>query len=448
MPPTCTLVGAAPVYSPRVISFGEPTINAVSFRALQLNRNVRLLGVGAGVRLFGVAMVYPFLSLFFYHVAGLGYAIIGLLILLVSSLPLAVSPFGGLVTDRYGRKRVFVAGLGGEATSVFLMAVSMQFNFVPGVLLGGSLAGVAGSTAQPAIQAYVADMADIPERTMAYTWVRVWFNAGYTFGVLLGGVLVGFLGFAETAFTTTVIMTSGVVFLFLALDPSPYDVALSKGQASALHPGDAVRPGSMGDSIRALAKDRTFLILCLAMLLSGLVYGHWSTTFILFSNTVLLIPYAILAVGLALNGMIVVFGQTATTKMMKGRKHTFSAILAVIMMGFSFIALGGISLIGGAALVAMFSYVILLTIGENLGAIPSMTLASNVAPVSEIGNYNGVMGLFSGIGNSLSPAIGGLVLASFSNPLVVWLILGIPCIPAIRLFRWLGTKIPAAANTV
>ena len=413
-----------------------------------MNKNVRLLGVAAGVRLFGVAMVYPFLSLFFYHVAGLSYAVIGVLILLVSSLPLAVSPFGGLVTDRLGRKRIFLAGLGGEAASVFYMALSMQGNFVPGVLLGGALSGVAGAIAQPAAQAYVADMTDIPERTMAYTWVRVGFNAGFTFGVLLGGVFVAFLGYADTAFATTAILVSGVLIILLGLDPSPYDVVLSKGQAPADHPTGAVRPGSMRDSIRALSRDRTFLVLCLAMLLSGLVYGHWSTTFVLFTNTVLLVPTTILAVGLALNGAIVIFGQIPTTKLMTGRKHTFSAILAVVMMGLSFVALGGISLFAGAALVALFTFVVLLTVGENLGAIPSMTLASNVAPASEIGNYNGIMGLFNGVGNSISPFFGGVVLGAFSNPLLVWLILATPCIPAVLLFQWLGRKIPARANTV
>jgi len=434
--------------SPCAVSTREPSISRDHSPALQLNRNVRLLGIGAGVRLFGVAMVYPFLSLFFYHIGGLSYAVIGVLILLVSLLPLAVSPFGGLISDRYGRKRVFIAGLGGEAVSFFFMAVSMQANFVPGVLLGGTLAGVSGSAGQPAVQAYVADMADIPERTMAYTWVRIGFNAGFTVGVLLGGVLVGFIGYAPTAFTTAAITTAGVLFMLISLEPSPFDVALSKGATPIGHTNGVVSPGSMGDSIRTLSRDRTFLILCLAMLLSGLVYGHWGTTFVLFSNTVLLIPTAVLALGLALNGLIVVFGQRWTTKLMTGRKHTFSAILAVSLMGVSFIALGGISLINGAALAAMFSYVVLLTIGENLGAIPSMTLASNVAPASEIGNYNGMMGLFSGIGNSLSPAFGGIVLGAFSNPLVVWLILGIPCIPTILLFRALGARIPAAANTV
>jgi MFS family permease len=410
-----------------------------------LNKNVRLLGFASGVRLLGVAMVYPFLSLYFKNVAGLGYAVIGALMLLVSVLPLAVSPFGGLVTDRMGRKNVFLAGLGGEAASVLLVALSMQSDFVAGVLVGGALSGVAGSIAQPAIQAYVADLTDVSERTMAYTWVRIGFNAGFTVGVLLGGVLIGFLGFPDTALTTAAILASMVLFMLLALDPSPYDAALARG-AVPLEP--AVGPGSMSESVRLLAKDRTFLVLCVASLFSSMVYGHWSTTFILFANTVLGVPYAVLATALALNGLIVILGQFPTTRLMAGRKHTYSAILAVAMMGVAFVALGGISLFPGLALVAVFTFVVFLTLGENLSAIPSMTLPSNVAPTTEVGNYNGVFGLFLGIGGSLSPLLGGVALASFSNPLVLWLLLAVPCVPSVLLFRWTGRRIPRGANTV
>jgi MFS family permease len=77
-----------------------------------------------------------------------------------------------------------------------------------------------------------------------------------------------------------------------------------------------------------------------------------------------------------------------------------------------------------------------------------MTLPSNVAPATEIGSYNGVFNLIGGIGNSLSPLIGGLVLASVANPLALWVILAVPCIPAALLFQWVGTRIPKAANTV
>ncbi len=412
-----------------------------------MDKNVRLLGFGAGVRLFGAAMVYPYVSLYLKNVAGLGYAEIGALIFLVSIPPLAVTPFGGMVADRVGRRMVFLLSLAGEAASVLLIALSMDRGSIPGILIGAGLAGVAGSITGPAVSAYVADLSpQLSERTLAYTWVRIGFNAGFTVGVALGGVLIGFLGFPNTGLLATGILTTSTLFLYSTLDPSPYDIARSQGRLVAA--GSPSRPGSFRDSIKVLGRDRSFLVLCFAGLFSSLVYGHWSTTFPLFSNTILLVPYGILGVALALNGAIVVFGQNPMTKLMRGRRHTFSAIVAVVLMAISFVILGGISLVAGAAVVAVFTFVVVLTLGENLGALPSMTLPSNVAPATEIGSYNGVFGLFGGIGNAVSPFVGGVVLASVSNSLLVWMILAIPCIPAVLLFRWLGGRIPSAANTV
>ena len=261
-------------------------------------------------------------------------------------------------------------------------------------------------------------------------------------------MLIGFIGYPETALVTTGILVGGVVFILIMLDPSPYDAARSRGASLAEAPRPASRPGSFRASLRILAADRTFLVLCFASVFSGLIYGNWGTTFVLYSNTILFVPTGILGLALALNGVIVIFGQMPTTKLMTGRKHTYSAVLAVVLMGASFVALGGISLVAGGALVAVFTFVVLLTIGENLGAIPSMTLASNVAPATEIGNYNGVFGMFNGIGGSISPLLGGLVLAYVASPLAEWLILAIPCVPAILLFQWVGRRIPLAANTV
>lgn len=413
-----------------------------------MDKNVRLLGLGAGVRLFGAAMVYPYLSLYLKNVVGIGYAEIGALILLVSILPLAVSPFGGMVADRVGRRRVFLLSLGGEAASVFLIAVSMSYSSIPGVLLGGGFAGVAGAIAGPAISAYVADLApQLSERTMAYTWVRIGFNAGFTVGVALGGSLIGFLGFSNTGLLAAGILATATLFLFATVDPSPYDVARAQGNLATVASASS-RPGSFTDSFKVLGRDRSFLLLCLGGLFTSLVYGNWSTTFPLFSNTILLVPYGILGLALALNGAIVVFGQNPMTRMMRGRMHTFSAVVAVILMGVSFIALGGISLVSGGAIVAVFTFVVILTVGENFGAIPSMTLPSNVAPSTEIGSYNGVFNLIGGIGGSLSPLMGGLVLSAVTNPLLVWVILAVPCIPAALLFQRVGDRIPAAANTI
>jgi MFS family permease len=267
--------------------------------------------------------------------------------------------------------------------------------------------------------------------------------------VLLGGVLIGFLGFALTGIGSGAILGVSTTLLFLLLDPSPYDLARegrahTPGEPEPLHQG----PGSVRKSVGILASDRNFLVFCLASMLTGLAYGQWGTTFVLFANTILFVPTWILGIALALNGAIVIFGQTITTNWMTGRKHTTSAIAATALYGASFIALGVLSLYGAWAVVAIFAFVFILTIGENLGAIVSMTLPSNLAPESEVGAYNGAFSTLSGVGGSLSPTFGGLVLASTINPLLVWTILAVPCVPAILLYRLLGRRISPDSNRI
>lgn len=207
-------------------------------------------------------------------------------------------------------------------------------------------------------------------------------------------------------------------------------------------------PGSVRDSFAILAKDARFLVFCLAAMISALVYGQWSTTFPLFVNTVLGVPYWVLGAALALNGAIVIFGQTLTTSLMIGRKHTTSATLALLLFALAFLALGAVSLFGLGVLVAVFAFVVLLTMGENLGAIPMMTLPSNLAPRTEIGSYNGAFNTLSGIGGVFAPLAGGLALSATGNPLLVWGVLAIPTVPAAVLFLWVGRRIPVKANTV
>jgi MFS family permease len=393
-------------------------------------------------------MVYPYISLYLYNILSLGYAKIGVLLLLISIIPLAVSPFGGLIADRAGRRRVFLLSLSGEACSIFLIAESMLAAWLPGVLIGGIAAGVSGSIAGPAVSAYVADFAVGSDRSKAFTWLRIGFNGGFTVGVALGSVLIGYLGYATTGLASSGILAAGVLFLFLLLDPSPYDLD-RQGLDPAAERDQQQGPGSIRESVSILVNDRKFLVLCLASTLTGLVYGHWSTTFPLFVNTILKVPIWTLGMALALNGAIVTLGQTLTTRMMIGRRHTTAAILGTLLYGVSFIALGGLSLFAPLFLVAVFGFVVILTVGENLGSIPSMTLPSNMAPKSsELGSYNGVYGMLSGIGGNFSPALGGLILASVPNTLLIWVILAIPAIPAVLLYRWLSTRVPPTANKI
>lgn len=412
-----------------------------------MDRNIRFLGFGAGVRALGVSMVYPFISLYLKNRAGIGYAEIGVLLVVVGIVPLVVSPFGGMITDRLGRRRVFLASLAAEAVSVLLIALSMRSDSLAGIIVFGAASYVAGGAlAGPSLAAYVADIAVGSERTLGYTWQRIGFNAGFTAGTALGGFLIGYAGFSEVGILSAAILGFSTGFLAFSLTPSPYDLRLSRTATLAGEATEKLK--SVRESVAILARDRRFLIFSVAMLLASLVYAQWSVTFPLFINTVLGLPYWVIGVALSLNGAIVIFGQTPTTRLMLGRRHTTSAVLALLLMVAAFLMLGGLSSLGVGTVLASLVFVVLLTVGENLGAIPSMTLPSNLAPESERGSYNGAFGTISGIGNVFAPLVGGLVLAASTNPLLVWGALAIPVVPAVILLLWLGSRLPAEANRV
>ncbi|MGI0130305.1 MAG: MFS transporter, partial [Thermoplasmata archaeon] len=91
-----------------------------------MNPNVRWLGLGGSLRALGLSMVAPFLALYLRNELGLGYVEIGLLTVVTGVAPLLVSPLGGFITDRLGRRSVFLVTLSLETGSMFLLAYFLE----------------------------------------------------------------------------------------------------------------------------------------------------------------------------------------------------------------------------------------------------------------------------------------------------------------------------------
>ena len=409
-----------------------------------MDPNVRWLGVGASIRALGLSLIGPFLALYLRNVLGLGYADIGAIVLVVAIPPLLVYPLAGFLTDRLGRRRIIVLALSAEAASMLGTAYFLSAGSLVGIAGAFAVVSTMASIAGPAISAYVADFAHGSDRTRGYTWIRVGWNAGFTVGVLLGGALLGLVGFVAVTLSAGAFLAAGTTFVALVLEPSPYDRRRARPTPLG-RPIDGV-PGSISQSVRLLARDRPFLIVCLSGALATLTINQWSTTFPLFVNTVLGIPYALLGVGFAINGILVVFGQTEMTKRSIGHAHTSLAIVGTLLYVAAFLLLGAFGAFGFAVLAAFFASVIVLTTGENLTSIFATTLPSNLAPASELGAYNGAFFAITGVGSIVAPLFGGLVLAATTDPLLTWAILVVPAIPAVLLLRTIAPRLPAAAN--
>lgn len=413
-----------------------------------MNRNLRLLGIGVGIRMLGNAMYFPFLALFLYNVLDVGYVEIGIIIAGVGLIQLPFNYLGGLIADRIPRKRLILFGLASEVAATAGLAFGFGIRSLGVAIAAAAVGGTLTTIAAPASSAYIADFAAGSERTRGFTFYRIGFNAGYSAGVTLGGFLVGFIGFAGAVAIAALVIAAGALFLAVVLDPSPRDVGSSPSPLagagtlrSAAGRSTAMPQRSVRESFGLLARDRVALELLLAVACTALVVGQWAVIFPLYVHNVLGISYSLLGAGLALNGLVVVFGQNATTERVIGMRHTSIAILGTAFYIVAFLALGLAGLWGGVVTIVFFASVVVLTIGENLVTIPQATLPSNLAPEGEVGSYNGAFNLVGAVGFILSVVIGGVVLMATTNPLLIWLILLVPAVPAIALFRHARTRL-------
>ncbi len=417
-----------------------------------MDRNVRLLGVAVGIRTLGAALYLPFLALFLVNVLRLSYFDEAAVLAGIGAVSLPFGYVGGLLTDRLGRRRLILWGLAGEATATAFLAYSFSLRSLEGAIGAALAISLVTTTAGPAAIAYVADLAQGSERTRGMTFYRIGYNAGYSAGVSLGGVLIGEIGFAGSVAAATVIIAVGAGFLAATLAPSPRDVELT----SSRRPTPSVAAGagpprptrSVTDSFRLLARDRIALELLLAVTLTVLAIGQWGVTFPVFVHNVLGVSYTFLGVGLALNGLIVVVGQTATTEAVVGRRHTSVAIAGIGLYALGFLAVGAAGFDRFVATAVFVAAVAVLTIGENLVTIPQMTLPSNLAPPEEVGSYNGAFQAVGGVGWIVALLIGGAALSTISDPLLLWVILLIPAVPAVLLFRHAARRLPPATDRV
>ena len=413
-----------------------------------MNRNLRLLGIGVGIRTLGNALYAPFLALFLSNVLGVNYLDIGAIIAGVGLLQLPFSYLGGLVTDRFDRRRLILIGLGAEAVVPARLAYTFPIESLTLAVATAAVGGIVTSLAAPASAAYIADFAEGAERTRGFTFYRIGFNAGYSAGVTLGGLLVSYVGFAGAVAMAAIVIGVGTAFLAGFLGPSPRDAerprAFGSGATPAPAPGPARR--RFRESVAVLARDRVAIELLIAFALAALVAGQWTVTFPLYVHNILGISYSLLGVGLALNGLVVVFGQTAVTESVIGRRHTTIAVGGLALYAVAFLGLGLAGWVGFLPTLAFFVAVVVLTIGENLITIPQATLPSNLAPKEEIGSYNGAFGAIGGGGFLLAVLLGGAVLSLTANPLWVWVLLMLPLVPAVVLFRHAAARLALSVD--
>ncbi len=142
---------------------------------------------------YGITVpVMPFLARDF----GAGPLEVSLLVSLFALAQFVSAPFWGNLSDRYGRRPILLAGLGGYALSFFLAGLSKS---VPALVGSRALGGLLAGCIFPTSQALMADVTGEADRGPAMAALGAWTNLGNLLGPVIGGVLAP-LGYAPPLF--------------------------------------------------------------------------------------------------------------------------------------------------------------------------------------------------------------------------------------------------------
>lgn len=379
-----------------------------------------------GVLVAGLALSFPFLTLYFHEQRGLPMGLVGLAVSGAVAAAAVGQAIGGELSDVMGCKRVMAIAMLFRTAFTALLSAAIYFRWpVPAIIalhVGGALTG---NLYGPAVRSWIAFEHPAGERARAYSSLRVAQNAAWAVGPAIGGFMAGWsyaLMFAATS-------ASSVICLALLVWLVPAAPAARSGEGFAWS-------GSL-----LAARDPRFLELGII----GLV--------ITCSMSQLVAPMSVHATAhggltetsvgflFAINGAFVVLFQQAATKAVSRYALTRAAAFGCLFY------LAGWAWVGFAAgFPALALGMVIVTTGEVIVSPSLEALAANMAPANLKGRYLGFQGLLQSLGQALGPLFGGLGFEHFTGRLTPapWLAAGALAGAAGWGFHRLGRRLESA----
>jgi MFS family permease len=342
--------------------------------------------------------VFVFLAIYLHQVLGFSAAFTGL-VLGSAGLGSAIgSTIGGVLADRWGRRRTMLLGqYSGGVTMIATGFLHQPLLIMTGVFF----LGFTTDMARPAIQAMVADLVPGKDRLRAFS-LNYWaINLGFSFAAIAAG-------FAAKVDYLLLFLVDGGTTLFVA--------TFIVRRLAETRPQAAVRAAGApaAGAVRVILRDRIFLVFALLNICTAIVFmQHISMLPIAMDNDGL--SASTYGTVIALNGVLIVFGQLFIPKLLKGRSGSHMLAAAAIVMGFGF----GLTAFTHTPLLYAFT-VLVWTLGEMLNAPSNATMIAELSPLDMRGRYQGTFTLSWSVAAFTAPILGGWVHETFGNE-ALWL---------------------------
>lgn len=255
-----------------------------------------LAGIYA-LRMLGLFMILPVLSLFAEQMQGATPLLVGLAISIYGFTQATLQIPFGLLSDRFGRKKIIMLGLIIFAAGSIVAAMSET---IYGVLLGRALQG--GGAIAAAIMALVADLTQEVHRTKAMAIIGASIALSFGVAITLGPLVAGYLG-VQAIFWLTALLAFLAIFVVWLIVPKPLESKVHRD--AELVPGEFLHVLKHSDLLRLdcgifvlhLILTAIFVIVPILLRDVGLLPDkHWMVYLpILVTSMAMIVPFVILA---------------------------------------------------------------------------------------------------------------------------------------------------------
>ncbi|WP_241094511.1 MFS transporter, partial [Actinacidiphila bryophytorum] len=350
----------------------------------------------------GSGMYIPFSLVFFHHITGLSFAVVGAVLTTVGLVGMAALPLAGAAVDRYGARRVQLVLYGVRGAGFALYPFATALPAFAAVALGTAF----GDRAFPAVQqSWIGEVAAGADRDRLQAAARALRNGGLGAGALLASLVVtlaGDRGFVAAAWLNAA--SFGVAWLLMRRVQAP---ARPAAQAAPAAPKAA---GGRG-GYRVVFADRPFLGLTSANFLIALGYSALAVLFPLLIAGSLHGPQSLTGAAFTVNTVLCAVGGVHVARLSRrgGARRTRSAALGAVLFAAAFAGLAVLAAVrphaGWVAVALLLALVTLYTVAETVHNPAASSLAVAAAPEVLRGRYMAAYQLSWSLASILAPSL-------------------------------------------